>query len=240
MLPGPPGEGEHASGSTTLCQSWPDTHGDTQVISVRCYTAGGRLIQCCGHGLLAAAHGWHRLLDCHRVTLDMNGSRVPSWRQDGDTWLQFRRVTTKPCPVPGWIAQVFPDQRQPVVAVSSGGEQGYLVVQWPDNHDLHTVRPNVSRLSEATARALICTAAQPEEGEDTIQLRYFAPQYGVPEDDATGSAMRVLAGFWSSRFASLTARQCSSGGGLLFARWTPDHVEVGGRCVDLETVVTHA
>jgi predicted PhzF superfamily epimerase YddE/YHI9 len=67
-------------------------------------------------------------------------------------------------------------------------------------------------------------------GADAIQLRYFAPQYGVPEDTATGSALRVLAEYWSPRFTRLTAEQCSPAGGLLLAQWTPDHIDVGGRC----------
>ena len=62
-------------------------------------------------------------------------------------------------------------------------------------------------------------------------MRYFAPQYGVEEDIATGSAMRVLAQYWSSRFKQLTVYQCSPQGGLLLSRHTATHVEVGGRCV---------
>jgi predicted PhzF superfamily epimerase YddE/YHI9 len=240
VLQGPPDAAVRPPGGLTACQSWTDSPDDKRVIAVRCYTAGGQLIQCCGHGLLAAAHVWQRRLGCSRLTLDMNGSRITSWRQDANTWLRFREMATEPCPVPDWIGRVFPGQPRPVAAATGGGEQGYLILQWPDNFDLHPLEPDGRRLSQETARALICTAAQPLRGECAIQLRYFAPQYGVPEDEATGSAMRVLAAYWSSRFVRLTARQCSPGGGQLFANWTPGYVDVGGRCVSLDTVAAHA
>jgi predicted PhzF superfamily epimerase YddE/YHI9 len=240
MLHAPPDEAVKSPGGFTVCQSWPHTRNDRQVIAVRCYTPAGDLIQCCGHGLLSAAYGWQRALHRNRLTLEMNGSRVTSWRDESRTWLRFGGVTTSPCPVPDWTGEVFPDQPQPLAAATSGGARGYLVLQWPDNTDLYQLQPSAENLSQRTGRALICTAAWPLEDEGAIRLRYFAPQYGVPEDAATGSAMRVLAAYWSPRFDRLIARQCSPGGGLLFANWTPDHVDVGGRCIDMETVAAHA
>jgi predicted PhzF superfamily epimerase YddE/YHI9 len=234
MLRRSPEEAVRATDEITACQSWTNTREDREVVAVRCYTPGGELIQCCGHGLLAAAHAWQRALDRDRLTLEMNGSRIPSWRQDAYTWLRFHTPTTAPCPVPGWVGRVFPAQRGPVAAATSGGERGYLILRWPDDFDLHGLLPRGHLLSGETARALICTAARPSQGEDAIQLRYFAPQYGVIEDGATGSAMRVLAAYWSSRFGRLTARQCSPAGGLLLASLAPGHVDVGGRCLDLD------
>ena len=117
-------------------------------------------------------------------------------------------------------------------AALAGSAQGYLVLQWPDDFDLKQLRRPTSILSKQTERALICTAAHPGMGEGEIQLRYFAPQYGVEEDSATGSAMRVLADYWYPRFSQLTAYQCSAGGGLLLSRRTATHVEVGGYCAN--------
>jgi predicted PhzF superfamily epimerase YddE/YHI9 len=62
----------------------------------------------------------------------------------------------------------------------------------------------------------------------------------VAEDTATGSAMRILADYWSPRFTSLTAVQCSSEGGLLLAILAPDHVEIGGHCLTVRTLASHA
>ncbi len=214
----------------TYCHSWPANYKNQAVIAVRCYTPDGNVIQCCGHGLLAAAYSWQQRLQCSEISLLMNGTLVPSWRQQEMTWLRFERLPTAVCAVPDWVVEVFPNQSQPIAASVCGAEQGYLILQWPDDLPLQSLSQPLACLSELSQRALICTAAQPCVGADAIQLRYFAPQYGVPEDTATGSALRVLAEYWSPRFTRLTAEQCSPAGGLLLAQWTPGHIDVGGRC----------
>jgi predicted PhzF superfamily epimerase YddE/YHI9 len=218
----------------THCQSWPTRHNGQAMIAVACYTASGQSIRCCGHGLLAAAHSWLERLQCAELSLLMGGSVVHSWREQAVTWLRFKRLSITPLPVPEWAEEVFPEQQPAITAAISDDEHGYLVMQWPDDFNLKQLEPLVQCLSANSRRALICTSAHPSMGEDVIQLRYFAPQYGVDEDPATGSAVRVLADYWSQRFVSLTARQCSPSGGLLLARLTPGHVEVGGHCQAVE------
>jgi predicted PhzF superfamily epimerase YddE/YHI9 len=223
----------------TICQSWPAAEGEQPVIEIRCYTPDGHAIQCCGHGLLAAAYHWQQRLQCGELPLRMNSSAVPSWSEQGQTWLRFERLPTLACPVPAWVGEVFPGTSQPVSAATCGDEQGYLVLQWADGFSLEALPSPHDRFSALSRRALICTSAQPSVGADAIQLRYFAPQYGVAEDAATGSAVRVLADYWSPRFASLTAQQCSPEGGRLLARIATDHVEVGGRCIPLQMTTSH-
>ncbi|CAA0094670.1 Uncharacterised protein [Halioglobus japonicus] len=233
----PPTGAPDAGAAITQCQSWPEVREDEPVVGVRCYSAGGQLIQCCGHGLLAAAHRWQRRLQRSVLNVSMNGSLVASWREGDVTWLRFASMRTVGHSVPVWLEQVF-GKAPPQAAATAGNEQGYLVVQWPDGVDLaHLPRPG-DILAEYTERALICTSAHPEWGEGVIQLRYFAPQYGVDEDAATGSAMRVLAQYWSPRFHELTAYQCSPSGGLLLSRHAKAHVDVGGRCV-IDTAGAH-
>ncbi len=230
----------HSPDRYTACQSWSDVRDEEQVIAVRCYTSGGDLIQCCGHGLLATAHAWQRHLGRDSLTLLMNDSLVASWRRGAHTWLRFGSVRARPCTVPDWAEAVFPGHLQPVAAATCGDSRGYLVLQWPDDANLHDLQASVNAIAAYTGRALICTAAQPGLEEGLVQLRYFAPQYGVPEDDATGSAVRVLAAYWSSRFTRLTARQCSPRGGLLLANWSPRHIDVGGQCMAISRDAAHA
>jgi predicted PhzF superfamily epimerase YddE/YHI9 len=214
----------------TQCQSWPIQHSSEHAIAARCYYKG-RLIQCCGHGLLSTAYYWQQQLDRNELTLLMNNSIVQSWRDDDLTWLSFNTLTTHCCELPEWIEQVFPGQTKPLAAATAGDEQGYLIVQWPDAFSLAELPLPFACLLELTQRALICTAAQPAAGEGAIELRYFAPQHGVSEDIATGSAIRILSHYWSPRFDSLAARQCSPVGGQLFAHFKDTQVEIGGRCV---------
>ena len=234
MLANAPSESVQSGTGLTQCQSWPTTHGKQPVIAVSCYTPDGRAIQCCGHGLLAAAYSWQQRLQRSEASLLMNNSLVPSWSDQQVIWLRFERLPVKACAVPDWVMQIFPDQPQPIAAAVCGNEQGYLVLQWSDEFNLHRLSLPAGGLSGQTQRALICTSAHPSMADGAIELRYFAPQYGVPEDTATGSALRVLAEYWSPRFTHLTARQCSERGGLLLARSTQGHIEIGGRCNVLE------
>jgi predicted PhzF superfamily epimerase YddE/YHI9 len=238
-LEGAPAEPVPVCAALTRCLSWPTTHNEALAAAVTCCTATGNRIQCCGHGLLAAAYCWQLRLQCDELPLLMNGSVVPSWREQDNTWLRFQRLPTRMCPVPEWVVEIFPDQQQPVSAATCGDEQGYLVLQWPDDFNLTALSHQLECLSHRSQRALICTAAQPVAGSGVIQLRYFAPQYGVDEDTATGSAMRVLADYWSDRFTHLIARQCSPLGGLLLARYAPGHIDVGGRCIEAVLDVQH-
>lgn len=226
----PPPDVLPATTAITQCQSWPVSHGGETAIAVRCYGASGQLIQCCGHGLLAAAHAWQRRLGRDSVWLVMNNSAVFSWRKGELTWLRFDLIPTQPHPVPDWVAPVLGGLQAARAAALAGDARGYLVLQWPDDFDLAQLQRPATALAGHTARAVICTAVQ-SESEGRIQLRYFAPQYGVDEDIATGSAMRILADYWYPRFDHLTAYQCSFEGGWLFSRRTATHVEVGGHCV---------
>ena len=161
----------------------------------------------------------------------MQGSQVHSWRFDEETWLRFSALETRSCEVPAWVRDTLATAENPVSAAYSGGSSGYLVLQWPDDFDLRSLTPPDETLASYTQRALICTTAQSEAVDGAVALRYFAPQYGVIEYAATGSAMRVLASYWSSRFECLRGYQCSSAGGQLLSRWAPHCVEVGGICV---------
>ena len=232
----PPGN----ASTHTVCQSWAEEATEGPVVFVRCFTPQVHPIECCGHGLLAVAHIWLRRLQRDLLVLSMHQSTVHCWRSDGLTWLRFRRESVVAATVPAWTAAVFPQQPQPVAAATCGGERGYLVLQWPDDCDLRDLSPPGRGLTQWSQRAVICTAAQPASGNAAITLRYFAPQYGVPEDAATGSAVRVLADYWSHRFNTLSAVQCSPEGGLLMTRLAPDHVEVGGYCIPTGEVANDA
>jgi predicted PhzF superfamily epimerase YddE/YHI9 len=61
-------------------------------------------------------------------------------------------------------------------------------------------------------------------------LRVFAPRLGLTEDHVTGSAMCALAPWWAARSGSptVTVRQASARGGMMFARLFERNVEVAG------------
>ena len=129
--------------------------------------------------------------------------------------------------VPSWLQVLYPGVR-PVRAAIAGG-QAYLIIEWPEGFDFRCLPVPKERLGLYTQRAMICTSVNIDSKHDnTIDFRYFAPQYGVDEDIATGSAMRVLACYWNK--PELIAKQLLSERGLLFARRGEQGIDVGGYC----------
>ncbi len=63
--------------------------------------------------------------------------------------------------------------------------------------------------------------------------RYFAPNFGIPEDPVTGSIHCALIPYWSERLKKqrLHARQLSARGGELFCENRGDRVGIGGPAV---------
>ena len=83
-----------------------------------------------------------------------------------------------------------------------------------DRDAVEMLQPDHAAIAAATRRALIVTAWSPEKSGPACVFRYFAPQYGNPEDPATGSAAVQLAAFWALRrgVTRLSAAQLSDEG----------------------------
>lgn len=227
LLTTPPEQAPAAIG-ITHCLSWPLGE---QRAGVSCWTDQGLEIACCGHGLLSCAASWVNHWG-QAGRLVMNGTEVKCHIADGLVWLGFEPLALQACEVPHWCQQFF--ETAPIAAATAGAADGYLVLQWPMDFEIASLPKPGANLAQHTARSLIVTRAieraAAQHAED-FQYRYFAPQYGVSEDAATGSAMRVLASFWQQRDLgeALTAYQYSNAGGLLFSRIEKGEVWIGGR-----------
>ena len=211
----------------THCLSW--SLGKRNA-AIRCWSPAGEEIQLCGHGLLCSAYIWMEQWG-EGGTLHMHGCRVSCDRETDTVWLQFEAPALTDCEVPHWCELLF-GQRAVGCAIS-GPENGYLILEWPAELELRQLPRPGKALAEHTQRAIIITRQTlgSEAALADIHYRYFAPQYGVDEDTATGSAMRILASYWASLHTDgcLSAYQCSDDGGLLFSRLKGTQVWIGGR-----------
>jgi predicted PhzF superfamily epimerase YddE/YHI9 len=216
-------------GGVTACCTWKNSRG---VVQVTCYTSEGRPIRCCGHGLLATADYWLDRAASESLVLWMGESGVACHRDAQTLWASFVSLPVHPVPVPLWAQSIF--SSAPVSAATAGGQDGYLVLEWPQDFPLASLSPPGEELRRCTGRALIVCARS--AGDYDIRLRYFAPQYGVVEDPATGSAMRVLAAYCRARHRldQLKAFQCSPSGGVLYSRIDGGRVAIGGRVEQVE------
>lgn len=214
-----------ASG-VTECDTWPE---DAHSAGVRCYTADNSPIACCGHGLLSCAALWTRRWG-GPGELHMGHSTIPCRAEGSLYWLGFPPVPGTGCAMPSGLSDLLEMPIEDCAAY--GGDSDYLVARLAKDTDLHLLPPPGESLAGITGRALIVTCACKERAVDGEQFhfRYFAPQFGVAEDTATGSAMRVLVSYWHGQ--GITGRQqalqCSPGGGWLSGQLQDARAWVGG------------
>ena len=205
-----------------------------------CFSLNGREINCCGHGMLGAAYLIHITTGETRGVIRSGTVPIP-WHASRELhWICLPLVTVIPTRIPQWLTQLFGDTA-PIAAAMAGGDSDYLVVQWPAGFDLGQL-PAPEMLGKFTRRALIVTCESCYSHDlAQIESRYFAPQYGVSEDPATGSAMRVLALYWQQQGlgTQLSNYQRSASGGLLFSEIADtSHVYIGGRIVPMDEEYT--
>ncbi len=201
---------------------------------MRCWNHAGHPIQCCGHGLLSCAALWLQYWESDGC-LQMGNTQIKCRAFGGRTWVGFTPLATRPCEVPDWLPGLL--RAAPLDCAEAGGADGYLVVRLGEEMLIDAVNAPGDALTRHSQRALIVTRHCSDTGKAEpahIQLRYFAPQYGEPEDTATGSAMRVLADYWQKQGLGprLAAQQHSAAGGVLFSHIDEDVIWIGGNVVE--------
>jgi predicted PhzF superfamily epimerase YddE/YHI9 len=118
-------------------------------------------------------------------------------------------------------------RKKPVAAATVGSANDYLILELADANAVRLAEPDIAAMTAASRRAFIVTA-RTDDTEPACVFRYFAPQYGAPEDDATGSAAVQLAAYWAPRMAAtrFPARQLSAGGATMVLSCQGDTVEL--------------
>jgi predicted PhzF superfamily epimerase YddE/YHI9 len=200
------------------------------------YSATGRRIQFCGHGALAAAR---LVFDQHAA-----GATECEFSNAAQSWqarcsaeriaLTYSQPLPEVCSMPAFAKAAL--GVQPLAAATVGGPSGYLLLQLADAASLKSLQPDYALITAATERALIVTAQADNIHLPGCVFRYFAPQYGPPEDAATGSAAIQLAAFWSPRFDGrpFTAWQLSPQGAEMQLSCTGETVDLTARVGYLE------
>lgn len=202
--------------------------------SITCFNQSGE-IQRCGHGALAAA-----------AYLDQNGLLHPGYTlgHKGGKYLLRKHMKRYWFSSDTFIeitAENFPIAEELVDAdisetAASMGENGYLIIRLHDNTDLTEIQPNLALLQQCTTRALIITSAHTADPNVDYQIRYFAPQYGVLEDSATGSANEIAAHFWRKKLSGdeMCCYQASAAGGKIYVHDDDNRLWIGGRARRLD------
>jgi predicted PhzF superfamily epimerase YddE/YHI9 len=188
------------------------------------------MIQRCGHGTLAAAQYLQSRFpsDCYYFHSVREKLQVISTKHR--LWLKLP------------VEKLIPQQKYKIetqfnfftgrVALTDD-LQGYIIAELSSNQKVIDFQLNEEIIEFIEERALIITSKSEKNKKKSnhdISFRYFAPQYGSREDQATGSAASILWPFWKDELtlneeSPLLCKQLSSKGGLLYISNNIDNKE---------------
>ncbi len=185
-------------------------------------------VDLCGHATLAAAYVvFHHLRpELSRVEFQTRSGLVTVDREGDRLVLDFPSRPGVPEPVTPQIIAAL--GREPREVLRSRD----LMCVFDSAEDVRRLQPDMPRVAELQCLGVIATAPGDEPEVDFVS-RFFAPQSGIPEDPATGSAHCTLTPYWSQRLGrnDLHARQLSSRGAELWLTQCGDRVRIAGRAV---------
>ena len=194
-------------------------------------------VELCGHATLASGYVVTNILTPGRrsVRFDtLEAGPLEVTREDDLLAMDF----------PAWPPEQQPADPRILAALGKvPGEsfvaRGRTLAVYERAEDVAALKPDFAAMRQVPGADAIVTAP----GADGIDFvsRYFAPNHGVDEDPATGSAHCVLTPYWAKRLGKneLTARQISARAGDLHCTLRGDRVTLAGHAVlYLEGTVT--
>jgi PhzF family phenazine biosynthesis protein len=191
-------------------------------------------VDLCGHATLASAYVLFHLLGEKGadgvVTFDSrSGPLAVTRRADGKLELDFPATPVTLEPDASVARAVAAALGQTPVWLGRSRFDRFAVL--PDAAAVRAVQPDLAQVTAAGGRGLIVTA--PGDGTCDFVSRFFAPQSGIAEDPATGSAHSALAPYWAAQLArpKLHARQISPRGAELWCETAGERVRIAGEAV---------
>lgn len=190
-------------------------------------------IELSGHATLACAHFlWERrLIPCDREARFFTRSGLLTAVQDGGL-IQLDFPVEPPSPL-----TPCPDLERVVGVpiISAGKNRHDYLVEVADEGTVRDLKPDLDALTRLDCRGLIVTSRAESERYDYAS-RYFAPQIGIPENPATGSAHCCLAPYWGKILwkSAMIGYQASGRGGIVRVELAGMRVKISGKAVTVQ------
>ena len=186
-------------------------------------------LQLCGHGTLAAA----KVIDSL-----FKGSYFPLQFFYNNGVLQIEKIAhTYQLSLPRPHVNIIQDtpfalhlfSEKPQRQAFSGPDNGHFIAHFQSEAQVINLHAYSKIIRQKTQRVLIAIAAAISKPYTVVQ-RVFAPQYGPPEDAATGSAAAITAQYWFlySGINHFTLLQRSKRTGLIDVACRGERVSVAG------------
>ncbi len=183
-------------------------------------------VDLCGHATLASAYVLFNILGYQndRIEFQSKSGLLAVTRDHEWLVMDFPAQPPRPCDVPEEIANAF--DANPIECLKS---EDYMVV-FELEGDIESAEPDFELLKKLDLRGVIITA---KSDRYDFVARFFAPQYGIPEDPVTGSAYTQLAPYWASKtgLKKFRAKQLSPRGGELTCELKDDRVLIAGKAI---------
>lgn len=187
-------------------------------------------VQLCGHATLASAYVIFRKLSPQsaRIGFQTRSGKLWAWTEGVALTIDLPSTPLDRLPRPNEkeLSLLRQGLRLEDFEVL-GKAPGLWVIQLSTAQAVRELKPDFGKLSEL--KDCVSVTAPGTGGTDFVS-RYFAPNYGIPEDPVTGSAHCVLAPYWAARLGktALRAQQLSPRGGSLVCRVRDARVELTG------------
>jgi len=183
-------------------------------------------VDLCGHATLATAHVLFDILGYPEpvIRFSTRSGDLAVEREGDSLVMDFPALPPTTCEAPAMLIEALGAVPLEVLAADD-----YVAVYGSEAAILG-LDPDMSKLRKLDSRG-VCVTAKGREVD--FVSRFFAPQFGIPEDPVTGSAHCELAPYWAQRLGRnrLRARQLSSRGGEVFCEVNGDRVKLSGRAV---------
>ncbi|HEY7088754.1 MAG TPA: PhzF family phenazine biosynthesis protein [Tepidisphaeraceae bacterium] len=188
-------------------------------------------VDLCGHATLASAHVlWEAgKLKTNQPARFHTKSGLLTCTRGGDGWIEMDFPALAPkevsAPPEGLLGSL--GARDAVAVARSRFD---YFVQLKSEAQVRGLAPDFYHLKKVETRGTIVTAKS-DSGEFDFVSRFFAPQTGIDEDPATGSAHCSLAPWWAERLGKkeMIAYQCSARGAVVRVKLRGDRVLLGGQ-----------
>jgi PhzF family phenazine biosynthesis protein len=182
----------------------------------------------CGHATLAAAHIlWEsgRAAPSESVSFHTQAGELLCRCESGEIGMDFPSEEPAEADPPYDIAPLLGFD-----PMWMGKNDRMWVAMMSREQAVRTMRPDMATVKALGMVGLAVTAKADTEGYDFVS-RFFAPQSGVPEDHATGSAHCALAPFWAEKLnkTSMRALQLSPRRGVIEVDLAEGRVTLRGK-----------
>ena len=183
-------------------------------------------VKLCGHATLASAFVLFDVfgMESDSITFDSLSGPLGVTKTNGLITLDFPAQQPEQCAIPKELVAGLG-----INPTECYRNEDYLAV-FNSEKDVSSITPNHDYLKQLDLRGVIATA--PSSKYDFV-VRFFAPNFGIPEDPVTGSAQTQLIPFWSEKLDRITlhSKQISARGGKLISELRDNRVHISGSAV---------